>query len=283
MKKSIFAVATLCMVGAAAATAGQMATDSTPAQDLESYRTFFMKRFPGVPMQEYANGVNSVSPANRENWEAIEEFPPYEPMIEDGKALWEKPFKSGKTYSACFAEGPGQRKNYPYWDAQRKMVVTMEMAVNDCRVAHGEEPMKYKKGAITRLTAYMSFMSRGQMTDVKVPVNDAGAMAAYNDGKSFYFARRGQLNFSCAQCHLESAGQRVRTNVLSPALGHTTGWPVYRSKWGDLGTLHRRFGGCNKQVRAKPFKAQGKEYRNLEYFLTHMSNGIEYNGPSARQ
>lgn len=283
MKKSIFAVAALCMVSATAATAGEKAGDSTPAQDLEKYRSFFMKRFPGVPLQEFANGVNAVSPANRENWEAIEEFPPYEPMIEEGKALWEKPFANGKTYSACFAEGPGQRKNYPYWDANRKMVVTMEMAVNECRTANGEKPLKYKKGAITRLTAYMAYMSRGQKTDVKVPMNDSGAVAAYNDGKSFYFARRGQLNFSCAQCHLESAGQRVRTNVLSPALGHTTGWPVYRSKWGDLGTLHRRFGGCNKQVRAKPFKAQGKEYRNLEYFLTHMSNGIEYNGPSARQ
>jgi len=283
MKKSIFAVATLCMVGATAATAGQMAADSTPAQDLETYRTFFMKRFPGVPLQEYANGVNAVSPANRENWEAIEEFPPYEPMIEEGKALWETPFKNGKTYAACFAEGPGQRKNYPYWDADRKMVVTMEMAVNECREANGEKPMKYNKGAITRLTAYMAYQSRGQKANVQVPMSDAGAVAAYNDGKSFFFARRGQLNFSCAHCHVESAGQRVRTNVLSPALGHTTGWPVYRSKWGDLGTLHRRFNGCNKQVRAKPFKSQGKEYRNLEYFLTHMSNGIEYNGPSARQ
>jgi L-cysteine S-thiosulfotransferase len=71
--------------------------------------------------------------------------------------------------------------------------------------------------------------------------------------------------------------------MLSPALGHTTGFPVYRAKWGTVGTLHRRFTGCNKQVRAKPFKAQGKEYSNLEYFLTNMSNGIELNGPSARK
>jgi sulfur-oxidizing protein SoxA len=36
-------------------------------------------------------------------------------------------------------------------------------------------------------------------------------------------------------------------------------------------------------VRAKDFKAQGEEYRNLEYFLTAMSNGLEFNGPSARK
>ena len=283
MKKSIFAVATLCMLGATAAMAGKMATDTTPAQDLEAYRTYFMKRFPGVPLQEYANGVNAVSPANRQNWEAIEEFPPYEPMIDEGKVMWEKPFANGKTYASCFPEGPAQRKNFPYWDAKRKMVVTMELAINECREANGEKPLHYKKGAITRLIAYMGYKSRGQVTNVKVPMNDPDALAAYDDGKSFFFARRGQLNFSCASCHVESSGQHIRTNVVSPALGHTTGWPVYRSKWGDLGTLHRRFDGCNKSIRAKPFKAQGKEYRNLEYFLTHMSNGIEYNGPSNRE
>jgi sulfur-oxidizing protein SoxA len=283
MKKSIFAVATLCVLGATAATAGKMATDTTPAQDLEAYRSYFMKRFPGVPLQEYANGVNAVSPANRANWEAIEEFPPYEPLIDEGKAMWDKPFANGKTYASCFPEGPGQRKNYPYWDAKRKMVVTMELAVNECRSANGEKPLKWSKGPITRVTAYMAYKSRGQVTDVKVPTNDPGAMGAYNAGKTFFFARRGQLNFSCASCHVESSGQHIRTNVVSPALGHTTGFPVYRSKWGDMGTLHRRFKGCNKQVRAKPFKAQSKEYRDLEYFMTHMSNGIKYNGPSNRE
>jgi sulfur-oxidizing protein SoxA len=50
-----------------------------------------------------------------------------------------------------------------------------------------------------------------------------------------------------------------------------------------MGTLHRRFGGCNGQVRAKPFKAQSVQYRELEYFLAYMSNGLELNGPGARK
>jgi peroxiredoxin family protein len=67
------------------------------------------------------------------------------------------------------------------------------------------------------------------------------------------------------------------------ALGHLTHFPVYRSKWGGLGTTHRRYGGCNKQVRAKPFPAQSEEYRALEYFHTYMSNGLAVNGPGARK
>ncbi len=55
------------------------------------------------------------------------------------------------------------------------------------------------------------------------------------------------------------------------------------SKRGGIGTTHRRYGGCNKQVRAKPFKAQSAEYRALEYFHTYMSNGLIVNGPGARK
>ena len=43
------------------------------------------------------------------------------------------------------------------------------------------------------------------------------------------------------------------------------------------------FYDSNDLIRAKPFAYQSAQYRNLEYFLTHMSNGIPYNGPSSRK
>jgi sulfur-oxidizing protein SoxA len=172
---------------------------------------------------------------------------------------------------------------FPYWDKQQGMVITLPLAINQCREANGEKPLKYKKGPINNILSYIAFESRGQTTNVEIPTEDPKALAAYESGKKFYYTRRGQLNFSCATCHLQNAGMRIRSDILSPALGHTTHWPVYRSKWGTVGTLHRRFSGCNKQVRAKPFKAQGEEYRNLEYFLTYMNNGLPLNGPGARK
>jgi sulfur-oxidizing protein SoxA len=36
-------------------------------------------------------------------------------------------------------------------------------------------------------------------------------------------------------------------------------------------------------VRAKPYKPQGEEYSDLEYFESYMSNGLELNGPGARK
>ena len=128
----------------------------------------------------------------------------------------------------------------------------------------------------------MAFTTRGKKVATKIP-KDPRAVEAYETGKKFFYARRGQLNMSCAHCHVDNSGNRIRADLLSPALGHVTHFPVYRSKWGELGTLHRRFGGCNEQVRAKAFEAQGPEYRNLEYFMTYMSNGLAWNGPGSRK
>ena len=277
MKKSI------TMLAALAAMLSAPLVQATPEseQDVENIRNYFKKKFPNVPLQEYANGVYAIDPVLRANWEAIEEFPPYEAYVEDGEVMWNTPFKNGKTYADCFGT-PVIAHKYPRWDAEKKMVVTLPLAINSCRKANGEKPLKYKKGSINKILSYIAWKSRGQVTNVVVP-NDPDAIKAYRAGKQFYYAKRGQLNFSCANCHIQSAGMKVRTNTLSPAIGQTTHFPVYRSKWGTVGTLHRRFTGCNKQVRAKPFKAQGPEYRNLEYFLTNMSNGIELNGPGNRQ
>ena len=256
---------------------------ASPESDRKAFQDYFMKRFPNTPFEDFINGVYAVDKASREQWESIEEFPPYEIAIEEGKDLFEKAFKNGKTYASCFPnKGIGVEGNYPYYDPKRGEVITLPLAINECRVKNGEKPLPYKKGKLASILAYMAFTTRGKKIDIKVP-NDPGALKAYEDGKHFYYARRGQLNMACAHCHVDNSGNRIRADILSPGLGHTSHFPVYRSKWGELGTLHRRFDGCNKQVQAKPFKAQSKEYRDLEYFLTYMSNGLTWNGPGARK
>jgi len=277
MMRTTLSVILACSLGGIANLA-----HADPKEDLAKFQNFFVKRFPGVSKQDFANGAYALDPVARANWEAIEEFPPYESGIENGKKMWNTPFANGKGYADCFGADPGIAARYPRWDEKLQTVMTLQLAINMCREANGEKPLKYKKGPIADLSAYIAFESRGDVIDVEIP-QDSGARAAYEAGKAFYYSRRGQLNMSCAHCHVQYAGSLIRTETLSPALGHATGWPVYRSKWGELGTLHRRFGGCNEQVRAKAFEAQGEEYRNLEYFVTYMSNGLEYNGPSARK
>ena len=275
MKKIIVAVA------AAVTAFGVVSLHADPESDRVAFEKYFTSKFPDTPLNDFINGVYSIDEPSRTQWEEIEEFPPYELAIDAGAQEWETPFANGKSYADCFENDGAVREDYPHWDADRQEVITLELAINECREANGEKPLKYKKGKMADLSAYMSYQSRGQKIEVALP--DEGAVAAYERGKEFYYTKRGQLNFSCFDCHGSGSGMLVRADKLSPALGHTSHFPVYRSKWGGMGTLHRRFGGCNGQVRAASFKAQSQEYRELELFLTYMSNGLEFNGPGARK
>jgi len=277
MRKLLAKVAVIGIIGAVSGLA-----IADPETDKANFQNFFKDKFSSTEFQDFANGVYSIDPASRAQWEEIEEFPPYEIAIEEGERLYNTKFKNGKGYASCLENGGMEISHtYPRFDTKKAKVVTLAQEVNACRKANGEKPLKYKKGKMASILAYLAYSSRGKVFDIKIP--NAAAEAAYEDGKKFYYARRGQLNMACAHCHVDNSGNRIRADLLSPSLGHTTHFPVYRSKWGGMGTLHRRFAGCNKQVRAKPFKAQSKEYRNLEYFLTYMSNGIEANGPGVRK
>ncbi len=280
----------LVSMGAVAMALGAVAAQAAPADDLKAFQAYFVEKFPKTEYADFNNGVYSINESFRQQWEAIEEFPPYEAYVEKGEEEWNKPFKNGKGYASCFGDDVSKiRADYPRWDAQRGQVLTLEGELNRCRTENGEKKLKWKTGTLAYLSAYVSYEGRGQKINIVIP-DDPKAQAAYEQGKQFFYAKRGQLNLACADCHVYQSGQHIRADLLSPALGQTSGFPVFRAKWsgksksGDgMGTLHRRYGGCNKQVRAKPFKAQSEQYRNLEFFHTYMSNGLEWNGASYRK
>jgi sulfur-oxidizing protein SoxA len=128
----------LCLGAAATVNAGVV------QDDIEHFQHYYVKKFPNVvPKEDFVNGVYAIDPIGRENWEAIEEFPPYELFVDEGEEMWNTPFANGKGYQECFPDGPAQRKNYPHWDKERKMVVTLPLAINECREANGEKPLKF--------------------------------------------------------------------------------------------------------------------------------------------
>ncbi len=253
-----------------------------PQADFKAFRKYFTERFPNVPLNDFVNGPYSTDADLRKQWVSIEDFPPYDFAVDKGKEMFATPFKNGKSYGDCFAnKGIGIRQNYPYFDDKSGEVVTLELALNRCREANGERPFAYVKDDMAALTAYMAFTSRGKPFDVKIP-NDPRALAAYQKGEEYFYTRRGQLNFSCASCHVQSPGEHIRTEVLAPALGILAAMPIYRSEWGSMGTISRRFVTCNSQVRGVPIEPQDEDYRDLEYFLSYMSNGLPISGPGAR-
>ncbi|MBI1424374.1 MAG: sulfur oxidation c-type cytochrome SoxA [Gammaproteobacteria bacterium] len=266
-------------------------SSATPQQDLKEFREYYLKRFPGVKLQEFADGIYGIDKGRREEFEAMMEFPPYEPGLDLGKQLFAK-YNVGK----CFKNGGiGIRQNYPWFDAKSGTVHTLEGDIMACLKKNGvdlnAEKIKFGAGGkLAVLSAYMGYTSRGKKLNVVIP-NDPRALAIYNRGKHHFYAKRGQLNMACADCHMYHSGQMARANLISPALGHPTHFPAYRKNneltgdpvMGGFVTLEARYASCNKQVRAKPFKPQSDEYIALEYFETYMSNGIKVNAPGVRE
>lgn len=272
------AVAALFLIGPSARAADKV----DPAADAKAFQKYFTDKFPQLKLKDFVNGPYSLNEDMRKQWEEKEEFPPYEFALEAGKEMFTKPFKNGKTYADCFPNGGiGIRQNYPYFDEKEGKVVTLELALNRCREANGEAPISYVKDDMAALTAYMAYTSRGKPLDIRIP-NDPRALQAFEDGKRYFYTRRGQLNFSCASCHVQNAGQRIRAEILAPALGILNAMPIYRSEWGGMGTTSRRFVSCNTQTRGVPLEPQSDEYRNLEYYLSYVSNGLPISGPGAR-
>ncbi|RLA01171.1 MAG: sulfur oxidation c-type cytochrome SoxA, partial [Gammaproteobacteria bacterium] len=246
MKKLLTATILLGLLGGFT-----LSAQATPQDDLAEFRAYFKNRFPNTPFNDFINGVYSIDAASREQWEEIEEFPPYELNISKGEELFNKPFANGKSYADCFPNGGiGIAERYPFFDSASGKVITLEATINACRASNGEKPLGWQKGAIADVSAYMHYTSRGNIINVQVPKDDAAAVAAYERGKNHFYAKRGQLNMACSDCHVYYSGNKIRADLLGPALGQVTHFPVYRSKWGGMGTLHRRYGGCNKQVRA---------------------------------
>ena len=202
-------------------------------EDRVAFVAYFKSRFPDIPFQEYANGIYAIDRDAREQWLEIEDFPPYEFAVERGQEAWLASFSNGKTLANCFSQ---QQENvrimYPRFDELSGEVVTLEVAINNCRTANSLPALAYDDGELIDITAFLAFEARGKKLDVSVPDDQPGALQAYELGKRFYYTKRGQLNFACADCHIASAGQHVRADRLSASLGHTTHFPVYRSKLG---------------------------------------------------
>lgn len=247
---------------------------ATPEEDIDSLLRQYKESVPSIPVADYIYGALAMSPDAKKQYDDIMSFPPFQSDLDRGKEIWERPFRNGKRFADCYPNGGHNiAGNYPYFDEALGKVVTFEMSLNHCLKDNGEAEMRYDDmKTMGALTAYARSLSDGMTVNVRV--NGPGALAAYEAGKRIFYERRGQLGFSCAICHVDKAGLRVRNEFLSTAIGQATHWPVFRSPGDDLWTLQRRYEGCYKLIRAQPPALGSEDFNNLEYFHTYLSRGL---------
>ncbi|MDD9910473.1 MAG: sulfur oxidation c-type cytochrome SoxA [Ahrensia sp.] len=236
----------------------------------------------GVELDKLYSGWRFRSPETQEL--QTDDFEnPAMVAVDQGAELWGTVDGSaGKSCMSCHGEAEasmkGVRAGYPKWSDKRGKPHTLETQINECRTDRMEaDAWKWESSNMLGMTAFVGLQSRG----MPVKVQTDGPMAQWHaKGKELYFTRVGQLNMSCANCHQENYGKMIRADHLSQ--GHINGFPVYRLKWGGLGSSHRRFKGCMENIRATPFKRGSDEFVALELYLASRGAGLSVETPSVR-
>jgi L-cysteine S-thiosulfotransferase len=201
-------------------------------------------------------------------------------FVDQGLDLWEKVDGSeGKACASChedIEDFAGLRAQLP--QVKDGKLASMEDLVNECRTERmGAKPWKWSGGQMTAMTGLIGLQSRGMPVDVKT---DGEAAPFWEKGKELYYTRVGQLDMACSNCHEDNYGVMIRADHLSQ--GQINGFPTYRLKNAKLNSIHARFKGCMKNIRAEPFKEGGDEFKALELYLASRGQGLSVETPSVR-
>lgn len=257
--------------------------------DISEFRNYFFKRFPDIALQDYGLGVSALPQyaVHKDSWKKFGPSPGFEGDLNTGRLRWNALFSNGSRFEQCFSTQPSAN-NFPYFAAGS--VHTIVSVINQCLRTNGEKTLPLDSEELATLVAIFKGSANGN--PILVDYSDERMREIYDQGRRFYWARRGQNNFSCASCHINNAGNRLRGDVLSAALGQTASYPIYRLKWAisDYGdpslpwiTTHQRYQNCNLQAGAEPFAAQSPQYIALEVYQSIMNTGIPLNAPGQRR
>lgn len=203
-------------------------------------------------------------------------------FVEKAAAAWETAEGTeGKSCASCHGaveDMAGVKAVYPKWNEAAGEVRTLQMQMNDCRVNRmGAEAWKTDKGGSIPMEALLASVSRGMPVNVAI---DGPAQSTWEKGKELYYARTGQLELSCANCHEDNYGNMIRADHLSQ--GQINGFPTYRLKNAKLNGVHSRFKGCVRDTRAETYKPGSAEFIALELYVASRGNGLSVEGPSVR-
>ena len=192
--------------------------------------------------------------------------------VKEGEATW------GRDCARCHGDAStsmrGVAARYPAFDAASQRPITLSQ-----RIASHQRttPLAPESDALLSIESYVAFQSRGLPI---APPADPRLQPFRERGEQLFRRRLGQLDFSCAQCHDEHAGQHLGGSTIPQA--HPTGYPQYRLEWQAMASLQRRLRNCMNGVRAEPFAYGAPEFTELELYLATRAAGMRLETPAVR-
>lgn len=115
-----------------------------PAKNKDRFFTYFteeeleQKYDKNLKHMDFNIGSYAYSKDARSQYEALKEMPPYEDAIEKGEELYTKKFANGNSLQTCFPDLTNAG-TYPYYDKNKKELISLTKAVNDCLRANGDK------------------------------------------------------------------------------------------------------------------------------------------------
>ncbi len=217
------------------------------------------------------------------------------PYVDQAAGIWDEPAgASGLSCASCHgavddAAGGALRipmkgvgATFPRLDADSGKPINVELQINKCRVGQQyASPFKYESDEMLGMTGLVRKQSNGMPVISTAGDPEDELHTAWQAGKEFYYQRRGKLDMACKHCHEDNAANIIRAETLSQ--GQSNGFPTYRFKWQKPGSLHRRFRGCNKNIRSTPYGYGSDEYLNLETYLAWRGRGLQVAAPAVRK
>ena len=237
---------------------------------------------PGIPWTQQKSGAAFLSAATREQQDDLTVNPGML-WVEKGLELWNAAAGgAAKSCASCHGE-PGKlagvSARYPAWDAKAGRLHSIETRIQHCVVVNQRAgAIAPESEPLLALSAVVAHQSHGK---TMAPVIDGPSASAFEAGRTLHYSRVGQLNLSCAQCHEQNWGQRLRAETVSQ--GHSNGYPTYRLEWQKLGSLYRRLRGCFNSVRSIPPVHGSPEHLSLELYLAWRATGLAIETPAVRR
>lgn len=215
--------------------------------------------------------------------------------LEEGQSLFNKPGKNGQSCTSCHnanidtTTAPslnGIAVTYPKYDGALKKVMLLETRNNYCRQEYMQShPYKLGSRASNTLSSYVKYLARNKPINV---ATDEPSKNALERGRQTFYQKTGQLNFSCADCHVHAAGKWLRGQSLSsiqPNGKHrysAATWPRHYVALHDLGliSLQQRIRHCQIVTRTYPLPLGSTEYVDMELYITSLANGKNMQAPT---
>lgn len=135
------------------------------------------------------------------------------------------------------------------------------------------------RAEVVSIASFISMQSQGYEQAISLEHEKEQAM--FDIGEQLFYSRAAVLDMSCAICHEDNAGKRIRLQGLGDVKADAvaTHWPAYRFGSDRMWTMEDRLRGCFSNVGVPKPSHYSDALIALQVYMSYQANGVEIDAP----